>query len=77
VCFRFIAISHIELYILFILDIWITCLFTYELYAWVLTECQRFLQFLTSSEEESSVPSKGCIVYFIYSDDGNSSKSCQ
>jgi hypothetical protein len=50
---------------------------TNELYAWVLTECQRFLQFLTSLQDESSVLSKRCAVYFTGSDDGNSSKSRQ
>ena len=63
--FYFITISYREMYILFtrILEIWVTCLFTYESYAWVLTDCQHFLQFLTSPEEERSVLSKRCIIY--------------
>jgi hypothetical protein len=50
---------------------------TYVLYAWVLLACLLFLKFFALPEDESSVLSKCCVLYFICNDDGNSSKSWQ
>ena len=49
----------------------------YELYTWVLLDCLLFLKFFASPKDESSVLSKYCVVYFIFSVDGNSSKLCR
>jgi len=50
---------------------------TYELYAWVLLDCLLFLKFFGLPEDECSVLSKWCVPYFIYNDDGSSSKPWQ
>ena len=73
-CSHFSTVLYGELYILFVLDIWIICL----LHTSLCLESSRLSTFthklLVSPENESIVLPKRPIIHFIFSDDGNSSK---
>ena len=76
-CFHFITIFYEELYILFILGIWIINVsFTYEFYAWVLLDCQLFLKFLASPEDITLI-SKCCGYILVAVTMEIVEKSCQ
>jgi len=63
--FYFITISCTGLYILFILEVWIICLFTFEFYHLVLLDCQLILKTVISPEDKNSFLVKHLLVCFI------------
>lgn len=63
--FHCIAISYAGLYILFIIEVWIICLFTFEFYNLVLLDCQLILKTVISPEDKNSFLVKHLAVCFI------------
>jgi hypothetical protein len=54
-------------YILFILEVWINCLFIFEFNSLVLLDCQLIPKTLVSNEDKSSLLLQHCVVCFILS----------
>jgi len=63
--FHCITIAYAGLYILFILEVWIICLFTFEFYNLVLLDCHLILKTVISCEDKNSFLVKHLAVCFI------------
>jgi hypothetical protein len=63
--FHFITISCTGLHILFVLEVWIISLFTFEFYHLVLSDCQLVLKTVISPENKNSFLVKHVVVCFI------------
>ena len=63
--FHCITIPYAGLYILFLLEVWIICLFTFEFYILVLLDCRLILKTLISLEDKNSFLVKHLVVCLI------------